>query len=139
MNLSTNFTLDEMTKSSAPYLNRPSTTERIALVQLCKNVLQPLRDWYGKRIDVNSGYRSPLVNKHVGGAKNSQHVKGEAADITAGSKEENKKLFDYILENLPHDQVLNEYDYRWIHVSFKTTGNRNEAGKITGKGKFTKL
>jgi hypothetical protein len=138
MNLSANFTLEEMTKSSAPYLNRPSTVERIALVQLCKNVLQPLRDWYGKAITVNSGYRSPLVNKHVGGAVKSQHTKGEAADITAGSKEENKKLFDYIRENLKYTQLINEENYTWIHVSYKTGDLKCETLAMN-KGKYKRI
>ena len=62
MQLSKNFTLAELTRTSAPYENYPQVKERIALKQLVDNVLQPLRDLYGKPIKVNSGYRSPLVN-----------------------------------------------------------------------------
>lgn len=125
MQLSKNFTLAELTKTSAPYENYPQVKERIALKQLVDNVLQPLRDMYGKPITVNSGYRSPMVNKHVGGAKNSQHTKGEAVDITGGSKNENKLLFELICQHFIFDQCINEYDYTWIHVSYRPLKNLN--------------
>ena len=125
MQLSKNFTIAELTRTSAPYDNYPQVKERIALKQLVDNVLQPLREMYGRPITVNSGYRSPVVNKHVGGAKNSQHTKGEAADITGGSKDENKILFELIRDHLPFDQLINEYDYAWIHVSYKAIKDSN--------------
>lgn len=118
MQLSKHFTLSELTRTNAPYENYPQVHERIALKQLVDNVLQPLRDVYGKPIRVNSGYRSPVVNRYVKGAASSQHLKGQAADITAGSKEENKVLFELIAKHLPFDQLINEYDYQWIHVSY---------------------
>ena len=131
MQLSKNFTLAELTKTSAPYENYPQVKERIALKQLVDNVLQPLRDLYGKPIKVNSGFRSPLVNIHVGSkSKNSQHTKGEAADITGGSREENIKLYNLIREHLPFDQLINEYDFSWVHVSYKPKGNRKQELKI---------
>ena len=130
MQLSKNFTLAELTRTSAPYENYPQVKERIALKQLVDNVLQPLRDLYGKPIKVNSGYRSPLVNIAVKGAKNSQHMKGEAADITGGSREENIKLYNLIRNNLPFDQLINEYDFSWVHVSYKSKGNRKQELKI---------
>jgi hypothetical protein len=78
-----------------------------------------LREWYGKPITVNSGYRCEALNKAIGGAKSSQHMLGEAADITVGSKEENEKLFDYIKDNLEFDQLINESDFSWVHVSYR--------------------
>ena len=74
---------------------------------------------YGKPIVVTSGYRSKAVNNSVNGATSSQHALGEAADISIGSKEENKKLFNLIKDNLPFDQLINEYDYSWVHVSYR--------------------
>ena len=126
MKLTNNFTIEELTRTSSKFVNVPSTVERIALKQLAVNVLQPLRDAYGKPITVNSGYRSPLVNKSVGGVPMSQHIKGEAADITGGSKQENKVLFEMIKNTLDFDQLINERDYTWIHVSYKTKGNRKQ-------------
>jgi hypothetical protein len=82
--------------------------------------------WYGKPIKVNSFYRSLNLNKAVGGSATSQHVKGEAIDLTGGSKEENKKIFDWCKVNLVFDQLINEYDYTWIHISYNKTKNRNQ-------------
>ena len=84
---------------------------------LIDNVLDPLREWYGKPIYVNSGYRCPELNKAVGGVENSFHVSGCAADIDTRSYEENKKLFDYIKNNLPFTEVGWEGGGRWIHVA----------------------
>ena len=92
---------------------------------LINHVLDPLREWYGKPIYVNSGYRCPELNKVVGGVENSFHVSGCAADIDARSYEENKKLFDYIRENLPFTEVGWEGGGRWIHVAL-VPGRENE-------------
>lgn len=89
------------------------------LQALCTAVLEPARKFIGLPIKVNSGYRSEAVNKAVGGAKNSQHMVGEAADITLGSKELNKKLFEWMQHNVEYDQLIDEKNYQWIHVSYK--------------------
>lgn len=134
MNLTQNFTLSELTRSeTASRLhinNNPGTIPIQNLQKLCDSILQPLRNAYGKPIFVNSGYRSPTLNKAIGGATNSQHMLGQAADITAknnASMEDkraaNKQLFYLILAlDLPFDQLINEKNYSWIHVSF---GPRN--------------
>lgn len=93
---------------------------------VAEKCFEPIRAWYGKPIKVNSFYRSLPLNKAVGGSASSQHVKGEAMDISAGSKEENKKIFDWAKANLKFDQLINEYDYTWVHISFKKDGNRNQ-------------
>lgn len=118
------FTIEEMTKSStatAKHIdNTPNQTAIDNLTKLIEIVLDPLREWYGKPIRVNSGYRCKVLNKAVGSkAKNSQHLYGEAADITAGSKTENEKLFNYIKDNLPFDQLINESNFSWVHVSYR--------------------
>lgn len=88
---------------------------------LVKHILDPLRERYGKPIHVNSGYRSPALNKAVGGSKTSQHMTGLAADITAGSAVKNKILFSLVQElDLPFDQLIDEKNFRWIHVSFSS-------------------
>ena len=69
------------------------------LTSLIENLLDSIRDAWGKPLHVNSGYRCPALNKAVGGKPTSQHLKGEAADITTGSKAENKKLFEMIKES----------------------------------------
>ena len=118
------FTIEEMIKSSTAIAkhidNTPNQTVIDSLTKLIEAVLDPLREWYGKPIRVNSGYRCEALNKAVGSkAKNSQHLYGEAADITAGSKEENEKLFNYIKDNLEFDQLINESDFSWVHVSYR--------------------
>ncbi len=118
------FTIEEMIKSSTATAKRidntPNQTVIDSLTKLIEAVLDPLREWYGKPIRVNSGYRCEALNKAVGSkAKNSQHLYGEATDITAGSKAENEKLFNYIKDNLPFDQLINESDFSWVHVSYR--------------------
>ena len=126
MNLSKNFTLSELTYSNAAdsynIENTPGRIELENLKKLCHEVLQPIRDKFGKSIFINSGYRNPKVNRLVGGSSSSQHIKGEAADITVGSKEGNKKLFDLIVQMIEDKeitvgQLLDEKDYKWIHIS----------------------
>ena len=124
MDITDNFTLEELCRTSKPYDNTPNESQVEALRALAENVLQPLRNLYGKPIIVNSGFRSAMVNKAVGGSPTSQHLRGEAADLNC---ENNKKLYELILYNLEYDQLINEYDYSWIHVSFTTRrNNRNQ-------------
>ena len=106
-----NFTLNELTITSSGLDNTPTQEHRERLKTLCVEVLQPLRDLYGKPIIVTSGYRSPKVNKAVGGVPTSQHSFGEAVDITTGTKEGNKILYELIRDNLDYDQLINEYNY----------------------------
>lgn len=129
------FTIDEMCKTSTGISNIPDEGVKENLVALVTNILDPVRQKYGKPIKVNSGYRSKQVNAAVKGALNSQHVTGEAADISAGSPEENKKLFE-IISTMNFDQCINEFNYSWVHVSFSRKKNRKqrlEAIKSNGK------
>lgn len=116
------FTIEELCRSAKAEAmridNTPPRDAVMSLETLVECVLDPLREAYGKPIIVNSGYRSVPLNKAVGGARNSQHTKGEAADITVGSKEGNQWLFNYIRDHLDYDQLIDEYDYRWVHVSY---------------------
>ena len=117
------FTIKELCKSStATYKginNTPNSEIVNNLEQLVDNILDPLRENYGKPIKVNSGYRCDILNKAVGGSSTSQHKYGLAADITAGSRLENRRLFALIQKmNLPFDQLIDEKNYSWIHVSF---------------------
>lgn len=98
--------------------NTPTPQAVENMTRLINVVLDPLREAYGKPITTNSGYRSPALNKVTKGAsKTSQHMTGEAVDITVKSKEGNKWLFDFIKDNLPYDQLIDEHNYRWVHVS----------------------
>ena len=117
------FTIKEMAKSSTAKANgidnTPSDEEIAKLQKLIEVVLDPLREWYGKPIRVNSGFRCEALNEAVGGSDTSQHRLGEAADITVGTKKGNKKLFEYIKDNLPFDQLINESNFSWVHVSYR--------------------
>lgn len=116
------FTIKELCKSSTATQkgidNTPSSEIVRNLEQLVDKVLDPLREEFGEPIIVNSGYRSPALNKAVKGAANSQHVSGQAADITSGSKFGNKRMFTLAQKlNLPFDQLIDEKNYSWIHIS----------------------
>lgn len=128
--ISEHITYDEATKSpTATRLkirNEPDEETLYRMKILAEECFEPLRKWYGKPIKINSFYRSPELNKAVGGSISSQHCKGEAIDISAGSKEENKNLFYWAKSNLIFDQLINEYDFTWIHISFRHKDNRNQ-------------
>ena len=105
----------------------PNDEIRDNLLALVMKVLDPARDKYGDEIKVNSAYRSPEVNYAVGGVSSSQHVTGQAADLTTGSKLGNMRLFEIIKELGDFDQLINENDYSWVHVSYKRVGyNRKQ-------------
>ena len=136
------FTIAELTKSLTAIRrnidNTPSEEIRRSLTALVDNILDPLREAYGKPIIVTSGYRCDKLNKAVKGAASSQHVKGEAADIRTlqDTPAENKKLFDLIIQlKLPFDQLINEYNYDWVHVSFgpRMRGQKLRAVRVNGK------
>jgi len=96
------------------------------LEALCKHVLQPLRDAIKSPIAVSSGYRCQRVNALIGGAQRSQHLTGHAADIQ-DFKHGNEFLFRKIIElKLPFDQIINEFNFDWVHVSYDTKGNRRK-------------
>lgn len=135
------FTIQELTKSATAQRkgidNTPSTEVKRSLTALIEKVLDPLREAYGKPIVVTSGYRCLKLNKAVGGAASSQHVKGEAADIRSvhDTPEENKKLFDLIVKlKLPFDQLINEYGYDWVHVSFGARHRRQKLKAVKKNG-----
>jgi hypothetical protein len=142
MNLTKNFTLEEMYKSTTAIRlgidNTPSDIAIKNLLLLCQKVLQPLREHMDESIKVSSGYRSPALNKKIGGSKSSQHCLGQAADISCG--ERTAELYEYIKNNLIFDQIIWEFgdDHNpdWVHVSYSSTRNRKEclrAYKINGK------
>ena len=106
--------------------NRCNQENVFNLTALVDNVLDPLREWYGNPLSVNSGYRCPALNKAVKGSTTSQHMSGQAADIDTGDRHHNKLLFDYIQKNLPYDQLIWENGGAWVHVSFKNDGKNRK-------------
>mgnify|MGYP002708373798 CR=1 FL=1 len=128
------FTIEELTRSDTATTrgldNTPTPEIKANLERLVDKVLDPLREKYGKPITVNSGYRCPELNKAVGGSKTSDHVKGFAADLTGGSKQENEKIFNIIRDNFAWTQLINERDFSWVHVSYDPNRIKNQVLKM---------
>lgn len=124
------FTIEELTRSTTATAkgidNTPTPEIKANLERLVEKVLDPLREKYGKPITVNSGYRCPKLNKAVGGSKTSDHMKGFAADLTGGSKQENEKIFNIIRDNFAWTQLINERDFSWVHVSYDINNLKNQ-------------
>lgn len=134
MKLTNNFTLEELTASPTAKAkgidNTPSQKVIAELTKLAKTVLQPLRETYGKPIIVTSGYRCPALNTAIKGAKTSQHMLGQAADIKSKSDtpKDNKEIFDLAVKlmkegKIDTGQIIDEYNYDWVHIS--TRGNHH--------------
>lgn len=151
MKLTKHFTLEELTHSATAdsyrITNNPSLQELSNLIQLCKEVLEPLREHLNTPIVITSGYRSPLVNKLVGGVANSQHQKGEAVDIrlpkssqpgTDGTchtdLDRAYQWINWLVQNVSFDQCIletaNQKDY-WLHLSYKCDPKQNRHQVIT--------
>lgn len=110
--------------------NIPSAEVLANMKLVAEKCFEPLREWYGKPIKINSFYRSPELNKAVKGAKNSDHVKGMAIDIDAGSNSENLKLFNWLKENAEFKQLIHEYGDKngpeWVHISYDQNDLRTQ-------------
>lgn len=135
MQLTRNFTLDELTVTSTGLDNTPTATERDNLQQLAVRVLQPLRDALGAPVIVNSGFRSEAVNRAVGGTSSSQHRSGQAADIwTRGMS--TRTLARKVIElALPFDQLIWYPATNRIHVSYGPR-HRRQVLRYTGTGRY---
>jgi zinc D-Ala-D-Ala carboxypeptidase len=144
MNLSKNFTLDELTVSQeaarSGLKNIPNADQTESLRLLCENILQPLRDRARKPLVVSSGFRSVSVNRRIGGSATSQHCKGQAADFTipglsvADTVELIRKM------GLPVDQCIEEFG-RWVHVSYGPRHRKQflKARRVGGKTQYQPL
>jgi len=140
MNLSENLTLEEVTKSATAdrlHVKNDNMSDEVLanLKALAVSVFQPIRNKLGP-IRISSGYRSPELNKAIGGATNSQHSVGEALDLQ-GIKSENHEIFNFIKDNLVFDQLIWEFgdhtDPDWVHVSFKRNGGNRKMILISKK------
>ena len=147
MNLSRNFTLQELIKSDTAIRldinNNPNSGQIEKLRLLCENILQPGRDHFG-RVKVTSGFRSVELCTAIGSSANSQHAKAEAADFECPGVD-NVELFDWIKSNLEPDQLILEFytpgepNSGWIHCSWIPEGRRASflhAFRSEGKTKY---
>ena len=120
------FTLDELyaseTAKARGIQNKPGTEEIINLVYLAAYVLEPLREAMGEPIKIGSGFRCPQLNRAVDGVANSQHMKGQAADLCIdGDMKKGKRWFEWIKTHLDFDQLIWEHNAKgtyWVHVSY---------------------
>jgi len=147
MRLSRYFTKTELIKSNTAIregiVNIPNEQELINLVHLCTHVLDPCRAFFGKPLHVTSGYRCLELNRLLKSKDNSQHTKGQAADIYVRGVD-NMKLAEFIRDNLSFDQVIAEKLQRddgakgWVHASYNAFGvNRKNVLSYLGGGKYT--
>jgi zinc D-Ala-D-Ala carboxypeptidase len=132
MKLSKNFALSEIIHSNTAKRlgidNEPTETHLQNMQHLVDNLIQPLRDAVGP-IRVSSGYRNPELNRAIGGSRSSQHCKGEALDLQfwQNGKMMNELIYEWILDSgIEFDQMINEFDFAWIHISLKKKGSRNQ-------------
>ena len=129
--ISKHITIEEATQSPTALRmgikNVPNAEELEAMKYVAENLFEPIREWYNAPIKINSFFRCVALNKAVKGSLTSGHVLGNSIDISGGNKIENKKIFDFIkTSGLEFDQIINEYDYTWIHISLKKSGNRKQ-------------
>ena len=144
MKLTENFSLAEMIVSPTAKklgLSNTPTPEHIENMRYCcEKILEPVRAHFGKSVQINSSYRSPLVNKAVGGSKTSQHVNGQAIDFEIPGID-NKVVADWIGDNLEFDQVILEFYTKgdknsgWVHASIKKGGGNRKMRMIASKSK----
>ena len=144
MKLTENFSLAEMIVSPTAKrlgLSNTPTAEHIENMRYCcEKILEPVRAHFGKPVQINSSYRAPLVNKAVGGSKTSQHVNGQAIDFEVPGVD-NKKVADWVADNLEFDQVILEFytagdkNSGWVHASIKKEGGNRKLRMIASKSK----
>ena len=153
MQLSKYFTLAELTPSGTAkrlgISNNPTAEHLECLKGLSVNVLDKVREHFGKPIWVSSGYRSKALNDVTpGSSATSQHCSGEAADLDQdgrGTGVTNKMVFDYIKDHLNFDQLIYEYgtdtNPDWVHVSWESTGKQRKqvlrCTRVNGKPVYT--
>jgi hypothetical protein len=125
--------------------NTPNQTQVEAMKLLAEKVFEPLREWVGGPIKVNSFFRSEALNEAIGGSGTSQHCKGQAIDIDdVYGRKSNAEMYNWIKENLDFDQMIWEFGTdmqpNWVHVSYVSEEkNRNKclkAYKEHGKTKY---
>ena len=147
MNLSRNFTLQELIKSDTAIRldinNNPNSGQIEKLKALCENILQPVRDHFG-RVKVTSGFRSVELCLAIGSSERSQHARAEAADFECPGVD-NVELFEWIKNNLAPDQLILDFytpgepNSGWIHCSWIPEGRRASylhAYRSEGKTKY---
>jgi len=124
--------LSEVTRSNTAKRlgidNAPKNDHLKSMQRIISELAQPMRDALGP-IRITSGYRSPELNRAIGGSNKSQHCKGQALDLQFWKDGQmcNKEIYDWVLKSdIEFDQMINEFDYAWIHISLKEKKNRKQ-------------
>ena len=138
-NLSYKESIHSDTAKARGIKNEPKEEHLVNMILIAEKLFQPLRDWCGHPIRINSMYRSYDLNVAIGGAQSSQHSKGQALDLDSLGEKTNAELFHYISENLSYDQLIweagTDKDPAWIHVSYvNQEKNRNQRLRMKHKG-----
>ena len=135
MRISKHISLEEATLSPTGLRlgidNTPNEDVLVNMKLVAERCFEPIRNWYNRPIKVNSFYRCEALNRAVKGSVTSQHVEGKAIDISTGTKAGNKLIYEWAKNNLIFDQLINEYDYSWVHISYNKYNNRNQTLIIT--------
>ena len=108
--------------------NKPNEEHIDSMELLAEKIFEPLREWVGCPIRVNSMFRSEKLNSALKGSKTSSHMKGEAMDITSMGGKSNLEMFHWIKDNLEFDQLIWEFgkEPKWLHVSYSAVKNRKQ-------------
>lgn len=136
--ISDHISYEEATKSQTATRkgieNNPTMMDLDRMKLVAEKCFEPIRNYFKVPIAINSFYRSPKLNKAIGGSATSQHVTGEAIDMDAidSTGLTNKQIFEWAKANLDFDQIIAEgwnsstKDFEWVHISYKKTGNRKQ-------------
>jgi hypothetical protein len=142
-NISENISFKEATFSNTAkrlkIKNQPSEAHIKNMKIIAEKCFQPLREWCGHPIRINSMYRCGELCEAIGSSKNSQHTKGQAIDMSSLGEKTNGELFEWIKENLDFDQLIwefgNDESPKWIHISYvNKKSNRNRILRAKYKG-----
>jgi putative chitinase len=140
------FTIEELCRSNTANIkgikNIPTEEHKNHLIELIENILDPLREAWGSPIHVNSGYRSPQLNKAVGGSSTSAHSLGYAADLSPvnGKMSDFKAFVKKWLRDRKFDQYINEFKGKseWVHIGYKNSKGRQRGQYLLFKnGKYS--
>lgn len=145
MQLSEHLSLAELTRSESAkkhgISNMPNDAQLASLKLLAENIFEPIRNNFRCPILISSGFRSAELNAKIGGANSSQHSLGQAIDIDMDGTSygvTNVDIFNFIKDKLPFDQLINEFNYSWVHVSYSSRHRREilDAIKVNGVTKY---
>lgn len=134
MNISKHISFEEATKSPTALRlgihNEPNAAEIACMRMVAEYCFEPLREWYMHPIKINSFFRCKELNDAVGSKDTSYHRLGMAIDMDAGSKEENRRIYEWCRDNLKFTELINEYNFSWVHIAYDPHRLTNTLKKI---------